>query len=242
MNTIKSAHSPSRFRRVILGFTVIAAVILCAFVIFILVVDLGIKTNRRVKIGNGMVNPHGYIFYASLAIGVVCGVAGGFTILFQAIRKNGWCRRVLKCFLVFFSHLFFWAFFWVGFMFILEEWDPNPMVGLLWLNIPIGITAYQSYRRTSREWDWCFLTLLVLYADIVACLLISGAWLPDTYFLRGLLFGFVFVVLVLAVGFIHRLVKRKVSTWLFVYYLLGLITIGAVCFGTQIQWSMWQGR
>jgi hypothetical protein len=56
------------------------------------------------------------------------------------------------------------------------------------------------------------------------------------------LFGFVFVVLVLAVGFIHRLVKRKVSTWLFVYYLLGLIAIGAVYVGTQIQWSMWQRR
>ena len=233
---------PSRnLRRVILGFTAIAAAILFGFVIFYLVMYLGIKTNQRVKVGNGTVEPLGVSFYANILIVVACGVAGGFTI-FQAIRKNGWCRRVFKCFLVFFFHLFFWVFFWVGFMFILEEWDLNPMVGLLWLNIPIGITAYQSYRRTSREWDWCFITLLVLYADIVACLLISGAWLPDTYFLRGLLFGFVFVVLVLAVGFIHRLVKRKVSTWLFVYYLLGLITIGAVYVGTQIQWSMWQGR
>ena len=235
MNKIPSKKPSRNLRRVIIGLTAIVAAILFAGVIFYLVMFLGSRDS------DDDFEALGATFYASLAIGVVCGVAGGFSI-FQAIRKNGWCRRVFKCFLVFFFHLFFWAFFWVGFMFLLEEWDLNPMVGLLWLNIPIGITAYQSYRRTSREWDWCFITLLVLYADIVACLLINGAWLPDTYFLRGLLFGFVFVVLVLAVAFIHRLVKRKVSTWLFVYYLLGLITIGAVYVGTQIQWSMWQGR
>ena len=156
----------------------------------------------------------------------------------QAVVKKPWWKRCLWGLLHFVFVVVFWIFFVGIFAGILEEWKLGVLVGLLWINLPIGFTVYRSYRRTSYDWDWCFITFLCLYAEIVVCLLISGSWLPDIYFLRGLWFGFAFVMLVLAVGFILRLKKRGMSMPMFVYYLLGLISTGVVHVVTQYQWSL----
>ncbi len=156
----------------------------------------------------------------------------------QVVVKKPWWKRCLWGVLHFVFVVVFWIFFVVIFVAILEEWKLGPLVGLLWINLPIGLTVYRSCRRTSYNWDWCFITFLCLYAEIAVCLLVSGGWLPDIYFLRGLWLGFAFVMLVLAVGFIQRLVKRGMSMPMFVYYLLGLAATGAVHAVTQYQWSL----
>jgi hypothetical protein len=138
----------------------------------------------------------------------------------QPSRTKPWWRRLLRALLHLFMVYVFWAFFIIV---LLEKQDsrtPWPaFVALLWIN-------------------WCFITLICLYAEIVAYLLISGTWLPDIHYLRGLLFGFGFVAAVLAIGFIQRLIKREMSMPMFVYYLLGLAATGATHFVTQLQWTL----
>ena len=80
--------------------------------------------------------------------------------------------------------------------------------------------------------------MICLYAEIASCLLISGTWLPDIHYLRGLLFGFVFVAAILGIGFVQRLVKHGMSMPMFVYYLLGLVAPVAACLVTQLQWTL----
>ena len=157
----------------------------------------------------------------------------------QAAPKKPWWRRCLRGLLHLILVYVFWAFFIGVLVTTQDSRTPWPAFAvLLWINLPIAFTVYRSFRRTSREWDWCFITLLCLYAEIVACLLVSGSWLPDIHYLRGLLFGFAFVILILAVGFILRLKKRGMSMPMFVYYLLGLVATGAVHVVTQYQWSL----
>ena len=157
----------------------------------------------------------------------------------QPTPKKPWWRRDARGLLHFWIVSVFWAFFIVV---LLERQDSEtpwpPFVALLWINVPIGFTVFRSFRRTSREWDWCFITMVCLYVEIVACLLISGAWLPDIHYLRGLLFGFVFVAAVLAIGFIQRIKKRGMSIPMFVYYLLGLVSTGAAHVLAQLQWNL----
>ena len=204
----------------------------------------------------GWTGKPGMEFWVIFGTAFLCGIVGGFTVLL-AIAKEGRCRSFFQWWtkLRFFRWLFWlaiarWLFrlaiacaFWAFFIIVLlEKQDsrtPWPaFVALLWINLPIGFTVFRSFRRTSREWDWCFITLICLYAEIVAYLLISGTWLPDIHYLRGLLFGFGFVAAVLAIGFIQRLMKRKMSMPMFVYYLLGLAATGATHFVTQLQWTL----
>ena len=157
----------------------------------------------------------------------------------QPAPKKPWWRRFLRGLLHVLLVLVFWAFFIGVLLDIQSSKRPMPpFVALLWINVPIGFTVFRSFRRTSQEWDWCFITMICLYAEIVSCLLISGAWLPDIHYLRGLLFGFVFVAAVLAIGFIQRLKKRGMSIPMVVYYLLGLVSTGAAHILAQLQWTL----
>ena len=157
----------------------------------------------------------------------------------QTTPRKPWWRRFLRGLIHVLLVLVFWAFFIGVLLDIQSSKRPMPpFVALLWINVPIGFTVFRSFRRTSREWDWCFITLICLYAEIVACLLISGSWLPDIHYVRGLLLGFVFVGGVLAIGFIQRLVKRRMSMPMFVYYLLGLVATCAVIGITLLQWEI----
>ena len=157
----------------------------------------------------------------------------------QPTPKKPWWRRFLRELLHVLLVLVFWAFFIGVLLDIQSSKRPMPpFVALLWINVPIGFTVFRSFRRTSREWDWCFITMVCLYVEIVGCLLISGAWLPDIHYLRGLLFGFVFVAAVLAIGFIQRIKKRGMSIPMFVYYLLGLVSTGAAHVLAQLQWNL----
>ena len=157
----------------------------------------------------------------------------------QPTPKKPWWRRSLRGLLHVLLVLIFWAFFIGVLLDIQNSKTPMPpFVALLWINVPIGFTVFRSFRRTSREWDWCFITMICLYAEIASCLLISGTWLPDIHYLRGLLFGFVFVAAILGIGFVQRLVKHGMSMPMFVYYLLGLVAPVAACLVTQLQWTL----
>lgn len=232
------ANKWSRYFLAIIGGAISAITVYMAVAIALLV------STRFFLGGTGEL---GMEFWVPFFLAVLCGIVGGFTVIL-AIAKEGRCRSFFQWWtkLRFFRWLFrlaiacvFWAFFIIV---LLEKQDsrtPWPaFVALLWINLPIGFTVFRSFRRTSREWDWCFITLICLYAEIVAYLLISGTWLPDIHYLRGLLFGFGFVAAVLAIGFIQRLIKREMSIPMFVYYLLGLAATGATHFVTQLQWTL----
>ena len=145
-----------------------------------------------------------------------------------------WWRRCLW-------HLFVTVGLWL--FFIISIWSLNhvwtvPILGaVVWINIPIGITGYRSFRDISFHWDWYLITLLCLYANVIILLLITSTWLPDIHYLRGLWYGFLFVSGVLAIGFIGRLIKRDISISVMVYYLLGWVSTVLVHVLTQVQWS-----
>ena len=105
-------------------------------------------------------------------------------------------------------------------------------------NVPVIITLIRSYRLTEKQWDWCFLTFLILHANVVIALLFSEAWLPDIHFIRGLIFGQVFVLVTLGVCFLYRSVKRQMSIPLFVHYALGFCASPLVFYVVFTQWAM----
>ena len=105
-------------------------------------------------------------------------------------------------------------------------------------NVPVLITLIRSYRLTEKQWDWCFLTFLILHANVVIALMFSEAWLPDIHFIRGLIFGQTFVLVTLGVCFLYRWVKRQMSIPLFVHYALGFWASPLVFYVVFTQWAV----
>ncbi len=103
-------------------------------------------------------------------------------------------------------------------------------------NIPVLITLIRSYRLTEKQWDWCFLTFLILHANVVIALMFSEAWLPDIHFIRGLIFGQTFVLVTLGSCFLYRSFKRQMSIPLFVHYGLGIWASPLVFYAVFTQW------
>ena len=103
-------------------------------------------------------------------------------------------------------------------------------------NVPVLITLIRSYRLTEKQWDWCFLTFLILHANVVTALMFSEAWLPDIHFIRGLIFGQTFALVILGVCFLYRSIKRQMSIPLFVHYGLGIWASPLLFYAVFTQW------
>ena len=90
---------------------------------------------------------------------------------------------------------------------------------------------YRVFKRTDKEWDWWLITLLIVYSNCVLLVFFNGTtieltrevWAPDVHFLRGQWYGFAFISVVLTIGFLIRLVKRRMSLPMLFYYGIGLV-------------------
>ena len=105
-------------------------------------------------------------------------------------------------------------------------------------NVPVLITLIRCYRLTEKQWDWCFLTFLILHANVVIGLIFSEAWLPDIHFIRGLIFGQTFALVILGVCFLYRSIKRQMSIPLFVHYGLGIWASPLLFYVVFTQWAV----
>jgi len=132
-----------------------------------------------------------------------------------------------------------WGISFLG-MTCLSDFGPSSW-SLRWIafgtfNVPVLITLIRSYRLTEKQWDWCFLTFLILHANVVIALMFSEAWLPDIHFIRGLIFGQAFVLATLGSCFLYRSFKRQMSIPLFVHYGLGIWASPLVFYAVFTQW------
>ena len=103
-------------------------------------------------------------------------------------------------------------------------------------NVPVLITLIRSYRLTKKQWDWCFLTFLILHANIVIALMFSKTWTPDVHFVRGLIFGQTLILVSLGICFLYRAIKGQMSIPLFVHYGLGIWASPLVFYAVFTQW------
>jgi len=196
----------------------------------------------------------GMEFWVIFGTAFLCGIVSGF-IAILAIAKEGRFRSFSrKCWaffqwwtkLRFFRWFFrpaiacaFWTFFLFGLIYIFDdlrlarEYGPKLELGVavIWMNLPILWTMYRVFKRTDKEWDWWFITLLIVYSNCVLLVFFSGTtielnrevWTPNVHFLRGQWYGFAFISVVLAIGFLIRLFKRRMSLPMFFYYGIGLV-------------------
>jgi len=103
-------------------------------------------------------------------------------------------------------------------------------------NVPVLITLIRSYRLTKKQWDWCFLTFLILHANIVIALMFSKTWTPDVHFVKGLIFGQTLILVSLGICFLYRAIKGQMSIPLFVHYGLGIWASPLVFYAVFTQW------
>jgi hypothetical protein len=195
----------------------------------------------------GWTGKPGMEFWVIFGTAFLCGIVGGF-IAILAIAKEGRFRAFFQWWtkLRFFRWFIrpaiacaFWIFFLSGFIYIFDElrlareYGPKLelAVAVIWMNLPILWTMYRVFKRTDKEWDWWLITLLIVYSNCVLLVFFSGTtielnrevWTPNVHFLRGQWYGFAFISVVLAIGFLIRLVKRRMSLPMFFYYGIGLV-------------------
>ncbi len=121
-----------------------------------------------------------------------------------------------------------------------SSWSPKWSF-LVVLNVPVLITLIRSYQLTEKQWDWCLLTFLILHANVATVLIFSETWIPDVHFVRGLIYGQIFVLITLGVCFLYRAVKQQMSIPLCVHYGLGVCSNSIIFFFLLTQWSMQLG-
>ena len=193
-------------------------------------------------------------FWVPFGTALLCGILVGLTVALAGL-KEGRSRDLLRKCKAFFQWwakfrfirwsfrisiaCAFWAFFLFGLVYIFEElhlareYNRKLELGIavLWINIPIFWTMYRSFKRTEKEWDWWFITLLIVYSNLVLVVFFSqttieshrDVWIPDVHFLRGQWYGIAFTCVVLTIGFFIRLFKRMIPLPMFFYYGIGLV-------------------
>ena len=193
-------------------------------------------------------------FWVPFGTALLCGILVGLTVTLAGL-KEGRSRDLLRKCKAFFQWwakfrfirwsfrisiaCAFWAFFLFGFVYIHEELHLareysrklELVITALWINIPIFWTMYRAFKQTEKEWDWWFITLLIVYSNVVLVIFFSQTtielnqevWTPDVHFLRGQWYGIAFTFVVLTIGFFIRLFKRMMPLPVFFYYGIGLV-------------------
>ena len=195
----------------------------------------------------------GVKFWVPFGTALLCGIVVGLSVTL-AIAKDGRCRaffqwwakfRFLRWSFRLAIACAFWAFcLFVGFC-LLEKVELQSSReqtvelgwAVIWINIPILWTVYRSFKQTEREWDWCFLVILLAYANTIIWLSLSETWVPTVQFIKGLLVGQFMVYAIIAVGLIIRLIKRKMCLSLLFLYVIGAAIPIALTLFVQVLWS-----
>ena len=227
MNTIKSVHSPSRFRRLMTGL----AALLAALVIFYVVMLVGSA------IGGEDFHALGTSMWVTVLIGISAGAAGSFVTV-RSCRKNGRCRRALSlC-----GRTTLTLVIWYVVLGVLALAGESKILNMgtvtLCLFLPGATTAYLAYRKTGLSGDWLLISLVGVHAITMMASIGFQWWNPDMYWLRGIIYSGVFVLLVMSIGFIKRIVQRKSSLAMTTYYLVVLVAILGLNLATQLSWQV----
>ena len=195
----------------------------------------------------------GLEFWVPFGTALLSGIVVGLSVTL-AIAKDGRCRAFFQWWAKF--AFIRWSFrlaiacaFWavcllVGFSLLekVELWSSREQTvelgwAVIWINIPILWTVYRSFRQTEREWDWCFLVILLAYANTIIWLSLSETWVPTVQFIKGLLVGQFIVYAIIAVGLIIRLIKRKMCLSMLFLYVVGATIPIALSLFVQVVWS-----
>ena len=202
----------------------------------------------------------GLKFWVPFGTALLCGILVGLTVTLAGL-KEGRSRDLLRKCKAFFQwwakfRFICWSFrlviacaFWaiclfVGFSLLekVELWSSRKQTvelgwAVIWINIPILWTVYRTFRQTEREWDWCFLVMLLAYANTIIWLSLSETWVPTVQFIKGLLVGQFIVYAIIAVGLIIRLIKRKMCLSMLFLYVVGAAIPIALMLFVQAVWS-----
>lgn len=132
-----------------------------------------------------------------------------------------------------------WGTAFLG-MVCLSDFGPSSW-SLKWIafgtfNVPVLITLIRSYRLSKNQWDWWFLTFLILHANVVIALIFSKTWTPDVHFVKGLIFGQTLILVSLGICFLYRAIKGQMSIPRFVQYGLGGFAPTIVFFIVREHW------
>jgi hypothetical protein len=230
MNTIKSAHSPSRFRRVMTGI----AAFFTALVIFYVVMLIGSEIGGEDFIALGT------SLWVTVLIAISAAAAGSFVTV-RSFRKNGRCKRALSLCGRFMLTLVIWCVVLVVLVLSMESKIFNMGTVTLCLFLPGATTAYLAYRKSGLSGDWLLISLVGVHAIIMMASIAFQWWKPDMHSLRGTIYSGVFVLLVMSIGFIKRVVQRKSSLAMTTYYLVVLVGILGLNLATQLSWANFIG-
>ena len=209
--------------------TFLLVAISCWFIFYATIYTLGIRTTLDSPIA-------GLLLISIATTSLICGYFVHRKIAGKEYSRSifFFSGRVLRAISV-------WGISFLG-MLCLSDFGPSSWswkwVAFGTFNVPVLITLIRSYRLTEKQWDWCFLTFLILHANVVIALMFSEAWLPDIHFIRGLIFGQTFVLVTLGVCFLYRWVKRQMSIPLFVHYALGFWASPLVFYVVFTQWAV----
>ncbi len=169
----------------------------------------------------------------------------GSYLVLRKIAGQGYVRSVIRFTGRMLRAISVWAISFVVYGCLVDfgpsSWSPK-WIFLVTFNMPVLITLIRSYQLNEKRWDWWFLTFLILHANVVITLMFSESWLPDIHFVRGLIYGQIFVLVALGICFLYRAIKQQVSIPFFVHYALGTFTNTIILFFVLTQWSMQQGR
>ena len=207
--------------------TFLLVAISCWFIFYATIYTLGI----RITIGTPIA---GLVFFSIATTSLICGY-----FVHQKIAGKEYSRsvffftgRVLRAIAV-------WGISFLG-MTLLSDFGqaswPLKWIAFGTFNVPVLITLIRSYRLTKKQWDWCFLTFLILHANIVIALMFSKTWTPDVHFVRGLIFGQTLILVSLGICFLYRAVKGQMSIPRFVQYGLGGFAPTIVFFIVREHW------
>ena len=194
-----------------------------------------------------------WLFRFPLRTSLAGGILVGLSVTL-AIAKDGRCRAFFQWWSKF--RFLRWSFriavacaFWTLCLFVcfslFENIDPGSrdkqttVLGwaVIWINGPILWGLYRSFKQTERVWDWCFLVILIAYANSVIWLSLSETWVPTVQFLKGLLTAQFIVYAIIAGGLIIRLIKREMCLSLLFIYVVGATSPIALALFVQAVWS-----
>ena len=207
--------------------TFVLVAISCWFILYATIYTTGIRTTIDSPIA-------GLFFFCIATISFFCGYFVHRKIAGKKYSRSLFlfAGRVLRAISV-------WGISFLG-MICLSDFGPSSW-SLKWIafgtfNVPVLITLIRSYRLSENQWDWWFLTFLILHANVVIALMFSETWTPDVHFVKGLIFGQTLTLVSLGICFLYRAVKGQMSIPRFVQYGLGGFAPTIVFFIVREHW------
>ncbi|HAA68178.1 MAG TPA: hypothetical protein DCE55_03465 [Planctomycetaceae bacterium] len=102
--------------------------------------------------------------------------------------------------------------------------------------LPLVVVSWASWRHGGATWDWLFALLVSIHAIVLQLFLTFDLWQPKLPSLKGFFLGLFLVLPVLGFALIRRIVQRRASFALTLFFLFTISQVVVTSLFMQGKW------